>query len=175
ALLLFEHAITLSDEIDYIWRCKKTGVTALFISNRFFGLVLAVSMVVSITPWHSNPWFDLSHRHQQCAAFSALRVYAVGGRAWLPAGIVFLLSLVPFATNLVLYADVCNSNYLPHYTSCSSCLIYSLTVSITTRASLSVADIIVLMVTWMKTYKIKKYTNSAHIEAPMVTLLLRDG
>ncbi|KAL6299459.1 hypothetical protein BKA93DRAFT_753393 [Sparassis latifolia] len=54
-------------------------------------------------------------------------------------------------------------------------LLYLSTVYLATRISVIVADVIVLMVTWMKTYEIKRYANSAHVEAPLATLLLRDG
>ncbi|KAL6306479.1 hypothetical protein BKA93DRAFT_729111, partial [Sparassis latifolia] len=157
AWLIFEHAITLTDEIDYIRRCKKTGVAVLFISNRFLGLVYALGMVVQIPPWSTNPVSCYS-------LFSALRVYIVGGQSWLPAVIVFILSLVPFATNLVLLITL-EQRYLLSLS----------TVYLATQISLIVADIIVLAVTWMKTYSIKRYANLAHTEAPLATLLLQDG
>ncbi|KAL6303607.1 hypothetical protein BKA93DRAFT_750356 [Sparassis latifolia] len=120
ALLFFEHAITLPDEVNYIWRHKKTGVAVLFISNYFLGVVSAFSTVVGIPPWSTNPKAETNSLCPSCdatllllaaceellfiewAIFSAFWVYAVGGQAWLPAAVVFILSLVPFATNLVL-------------------------------------------------------------------------
>ncbi|KAL6305611.1 hypothetical protein BKA93DRAFT_204389 [Sparassis latifolia] len=53
--------------------------------------------------------------------------------------------------------------------------IVQMKLTMCTQCSVIVADIIVLIVTWMKTYSIKRYACSAHIEAPLATLLLRDG
>ncbi|GBE84072.1 hypothetical protein SCP_0600500 [Sparassis crispa] len=58
---------------------------------------------------------------------------------------------------------------------CQALLFIEWAVYLATRISVIVADVIVLMVTWMKTYEIKRYANSAHVEAPLATLLLRDG
>ncbi|GBE86105.1 hypothetical protein SCP_0806290 [Sparassis crispa] len=187
--LIFEHAITLTDEIDYIWRRKKTGVAVLFISNRFLGLVLVFSLVMQIPLWSTNP------RSEACeellfikwAMFSALRVYAVGGQAWCSAAVVFILNFVPFATNL--YDDATASYYIAVVPGFGPICVQSSNIVqpkmqmyesypsfyLATRISVIVADIIVLVVTWTKTYSIKRYANSAHIEAPLATLLLRDG
>ncbi|KAL6299832.1 hypothetical protein BKA93DRAFT_741715, partial [Sparassis latifolia] len=154
----FEHVISLTDEIDYMWKRKTTGVTVLFIFNRLLTLVLAFSVVMGAPLWSTNQTSSLS------PMFSALRVYAVGGQAWRPAAVVFILSLVPFATNLVLLIPL-KQRYL----------LYLPTVYLETQISVIVADMIVLIVTWRKTYSIKRYANSAHMEAPLVTLLVRDG
>ncbi|KAL6301901.1 hypothetical protein BKA93DRAFT_737880, partial [Sparassis latifolia] len=50
-----------------------------------------------------------------------------------------------------------------------------LAVSIITRASAIMADIIVLAVTWRQTYSIKRHADLVHMEAPLATLLLQDG
>lgn len=35
ALLLFDMAITFADEYTYMWKGRKTGVTVLFLANRY--------------------------------------------------------------------------------------------------------------------------------------------
>ncbi|GBE78641.1 hypothetical protein SCP_0115300 [Sparassis crispa] len=115
-LLILDHAITLADEIDHIWRSRKSGATILFISNRFLGLVLAFSLVVEIPPWRTNLRSRLLFEACQelllieWATFLAFRVYAVGGHAHLLAVVVFVLSLMPFATNL--YSYITNSYFV---------------------------------------------------------------
>ena len=50
-----------------------------------------------------------------------------------------------------------------------------LTVLITTRACLIAADLLVLVVTWRHTYKLRREASAISLKTPMVTLLLRDG
>lgn len=39
ALLLYDMAITFSDEYQHMWKGKKTGVTILFLANRYLMLL----------------------------------------------------------------------------------------------------------------------------------------
>lgn len=49
------------------------------------------------------------------------------------------------------------------------------TVLITTRSCLIAADLLVLVVTWRHTYKLRREASAISLKTPMVTLLLRDG
>lgn len=51
ALLLYENAITLSDEIEGIWKRKKSAVTVLFVANRILAALNAISLVVVVPFW----------------------------------------------------------------------------------------------------------------------------
>ena len=46
ALVFYEYAITLGQEIDMFWKRKFTGATVLFMLNRYL-LVLSSTLVVS--------------------------------------------------------------------------------------------------------------------------------
>ncbi len=50
-----------------------------------------------------------------------------------------------------------------------------LLVSLATRLAVVLADILVLVLTWMKTFGTRREASRIHIEVPMITLLIRDG
>ncbi|KAI0738123.1 hypothetical protein BC629DRAFT_1300472, partial [Irpex lacteus] len=161
AFFLFDCIITLSQEVDVIWRRKWTAITWLYLLTRYStvldqidllipGWDLVVSRVCKV-----GLYIDIALQLMQylCFAwFSSLRVYALLDGKYVIAGIVFLLNLVPFATNMV-----------------------SLTVSLVTRLSVIVGDVLVLAVTWRKTYLAYREARRLRIRAPVTTMLFRDG
>ncbi|KAH9948636.1 hypothetical protein B0H21DRAFT_732369 [Amylocystis lapponica] len=118
-----------------------------------------------------------------CMVFSALRVYAVGGRDWRPALIIFLLCLVPvvplvYHTIIIRYTAISDISVLGRKCIGSIDLpsaTYNILWRIVPRACLIMTDAIVLVVTWANTYKIKKDAECIDVRLPLVTLLLRDG
>ncbi|KAI0729078.1 hypothetical protein C8Q72DRAFT_831252 [Fomitopsis betulina] len=190
ALVLYEHACTLSQEADVIWSRKKTGATLLFLLNRFATAGFALAMMLLIPNWDTLlacrtvnlllPAFQLMLSFIW-AAFSALRVFAISGRDWRMSGFVFALSLVPVGTNLV--SDIRQTYDLlqiPFFTVvCDYTSLISektsISLLITTRTCLIAADLLVLVVTWRHTYRLNKEARAISLKTPMVTLLLRDG
>lgn len=59
--------------------------------------------------------------------------------------------------------------FLSHRSSCAS------TVAIVTRSVTIFTDILILVLTWMKTYEIKRAATQAGIKANLTTLVMRDG
>ncbi|KAJ3549533.1 hypothetical protein NM688_g5166 [Phlebia brevispora] len=134
------------------------------------------------------------------ALFSALRVFALsGGNAYL-SGVVLLLGLIPFATNTFVishltysYVDdpilgsICANMYIMPASVQLSCKISIpaqemnlmtltlLIVSIVTRASAIIMDMMVLAVTWMKTYNHVKEAWSLGLPVGYSETLLQDG
>ena len=51
ALVIYEHACTLSQEADVIWSRKKTGATLLFLLNRFATAGFAIVMILLLPNW----------------------------------------------------------------------------------------------------------------------------
>jgi len=115
------------------------------------------------------------------AVFTALRTYAIGGRDWRPALLVFALAVVPVGTNL--YSDVntwftalflpplgivCDGNQNVTVDTGNKLLI-------ATRACAIASDLLALAITWSSTYQIKRDADKAKIKASLATLLLRDG
>ncbi|KAI0086733.1 hypothetical protein BDY19DRAFT_995486 [Irpex rosettiformis] len=93
------------------------------------------------------------------ASFSALRVYALMDGKILVTGIVFLLNLVPVATNL--------------FSNVTSALVMD--ISLGMRIPVIIGDILVLLVTWSKTAKSYYGARQLRIKSPLATLLFRDG
>lgn len=54
ALVLYEHAITFSQEVDLIWTRKKTGATVLYIMNRCCTIGLALAMILLLPNWSTS-------------------------------------------------------------------------------------------------------------------------
>ncbi|EKM54052.1 uncharacterized protein PHACADRAFT_209878 [Phanerochaete carnosa HHB-10118-sp] len=123
----------------------------------------------------------------QIALFSALRVFAIWNRSYVWSLMVFTLSMVPFATNL--YAAV-----EAEYTSIQvldrligvTCIqeplfsaqthrIGTLRVTSTTRGLLVLADTIVLVLTWIKTFRHWKNARHLKMRSSVTTCLLRGG
>ncbi|KAI0738653.1 hypothetical protein C8Q80DRAFT_1124772 [Daedaleopsis nitida] len=110
AFLLYEHLITMEQEVRLFWRHKANGATMLFFSNRF--LVFATFTL--------STFASISMSEESCtllsktfkavnilmylpwAVFSALRTFALS-QNWPLATLVFLLSLVTLIVNYVGY------------------------------------------------------------------------
>lgn len=48
-------------------------------------------------------------------------------------------------------------------------------MSMASISSTIIADVLVLVLTWTRTYTVRKLAADPHIEAPLLSLLLRDG
>ncbi|KAI0769495.1 hypothetical protein BC629DRAFT_1292030, partial [Irpex lacteus] len=168
-LFLFDSIITISQEVDVIWRRKWTATTWLYVLTRH-GTVID-QVIVLIPSWNlvlrcscaAGEYIDGAFRLLQylCLAwFSALRVYALLNGNYLLAGIVLLLNLVPFATNM-------SNDYCTHT--------QTFVVSLITRISVIIGDALVLVVTWTKTTQAYREARQLNIRAPLATVLFRDG
>ncbi|THG95135.1 hypothetical protein EW026_g6456 [Hermanssonia centrifuga] len=202
ALVAYEFLITINQEISMAWQRKPTGATWLFMINRYLMLVTGVLEVR--LPWMSSHHqhgavVDTSN---SCAGvfvvsalmfsqfivfamFSALRIYAVWDRSLPLFVVVFALNLVPLATNLytAIITSYENVNYPLLGTICGGSTNLSWGVffglvgvaALGTRLALIVADLLVVVLTWVKTWETRRLASEAGIQVPLITLLLRDG
>jgi len=187
ALLLYDTAITLGQEVELIWIRRRSAVTVLFLVNRVLSIMMAVSMVLGAPNWPqltSCTGITTFGMIPQLllffvwAAFSALRVYAIGGQAWRTASLVFILSCAPFATNL--YIDT--KYQFQEYPLAYICVAIPSTptniliiMEVIARTSVIISDAIVLGVTWQHTYSLMKHASAVNVKTSLATLLLRDG
>ncbi|TCD67726.1 hypothetical protein EIP91_012026 [Steccherinum ochraceum] len=103
-IILFDHALTLSQETALIWKRKTSVSAAIFLINRYTLLFASIVLILRLSPW-SSYWVRLiCSRHCfrasivayiNLAVFSALRTFAIGGKQWIPAFTVFALAMVP--------------------------------------------------------------------------------
>ncbi|OCH89121.1 hypothetical protein OBBRIDRAFT_733141, partial [Obba rivulosa] len=91
-LILYDHSLTVSEEIRFIWGKKLNSVNLLFYSNRCFTFLWAVANLLNFVVTYTT----------EASTFSAVRVYAISGGILILSLLVAALSLVPVATNVVL-------------------------------------------------------------------------
>ncbi|OBZ69330.1 hypothetical protein A0H81_10860 [Grifola frondosa] len=148
SLIFYEYIVTFDREVQSIWGRKFTGATVLFILNRYLMFLK----------------------------------YPINFASYFP-----VTDKVPIGTNIYLYSRQTSANY-PLPIGCSwfndipdEVYIIPLDrhqlspVLVVTRASLILSDVIVLAITWWKTYEIKRAASQANLTASLAMLLLRDG
>ncbi|KAI0693030.1 hypothetical protein BC835DRAFT_1416206 [Cytidiella melzeri] len=129
ALYAFDYLITIGQEVNFVWKQKWKLSTLLFVVNRYVALVVAAIYAVPLVNYEffrsTGRAYVLKAFPCSCivgidilkvtaltqfliiAVFSAQRIYVVAPRdrshRWL-VGLVFLLSMVPFAVNIWVFA-----------------------------------------------------------------------
>lgn len=59
-LTFYEYVLTISSEIQCIWRRRFSLVTVLFILNRYTLLIRQILMIIHILPWHRPDAIEVS-------------------------------------------------------------------------------------------------------------------
>ncbi|KAI0723887.1 hypothetical protein C8T65DRAFT_627788 [Cerioporus squamosus] len=190
-LLLHETCITLDREVRHVWRRKLSAASWIYLLNRYLvlslylvnlavslgasdasvqscGVLIRASQVLSILPY--IVW----------AAFSGLRVYAIVSPGWHVSILVVFLSLVPVGTYI--FRDIHETALRsPFSGKCTTSATYpfELDARLTAigRACLILSDMLVLSVTWRKTYGIVRLASKHSVNSSfsVTTVLLRDG
>ncbi|KAI0769555.1 hypothetical protein BC629DRAFT_792037 [Irpex lacteus] len=185
-LFLYDSAITLSIEAKVIWRRKWTAMTWLYAFMRYSSIALIPLTFVpsdignfdscKAATYISDVLFLIQYL---CfALFSAMRVYALSEGRHIVAGLVFLLNLVPFATNLFnmsIIRVIMDSELCSDVPSESVTAGLNLLLSLFSRISVVIGDVLVLVVTWRKTAQSYSTARRLNIKAPLAAMLLRDG
>ncbi|KAI0748768.1 hypothetical protein C8Q80DRAFT_1102579, partial [Daedaleopsis nitida] len=156
-LVLYDTLLTFDREIRLVWRRKITGASLILLFTRYLYIIryclVFFYVVGSSVEWCVSSlmqrWPGYKLTGHTTSVFTAMRVYALTGcNIWLSA-IIFVLSTVPFTTNIVM-------------------LIF-------TRLSAIVTDFLVLAITWMKTFSSWRVTRRAALRMSLPALMLRDG
>ncbi|KAJ3553074.1 hypothetical protein NM688_g3811 [Phlebia brevispora] len=209
ASAVYEHAITLEFEYEFLWQRKWTAATWLFIANRYSLLACVISQSAPYSAQSVIHAADATiHPYSLCRhvvyartliipaqVFSALRVFALLGYAYLPAGCVFLLGMTQVAINLYesahavysyvddpLFGASCfPSSLLSVSTRLQSvlpsliqhCLIDKLGLSLTLTTIAS--DVIALITTWVTTYQHIRQAASVNVPTSFSLALIEYG
>ncbi|KAJ3551552.1 hypothetical protein NM688_g4638 [Phlebia brevispora] len=194
AFVSYEYLITLRHEYEFLRMRKWTAATWLFLANRYLMLIV---MIVQVLPTSAGTYvcrpslltfegvlIDLPLAIP--AVFSALRVFALLNRAYLTAGLVILLGLVPVGSNV--YQDSQNTyQYVDNSVLGSSCYVLynfsAICADGTCPRSLALAsllapiaaDIITIATTWIKTYRHVRQATSIGMSAGYSETLLEYG
>ncbi|KAI0726520.1 hypothetical protein C8Q72DRAFT_796584 [Fomitopsis betulina] len=184
-LLFYDYALTFSREIRCIWRRKFTGATVLFLLNRYLFLVYRILMMVEIFSLGQNPNAGQVMRGRAShytgpidrddssdsayvtllILFTSLRMYAIWYKNRKIFGVVLLLGVVPIGVNMFYYTKVTFVVAPPPLVGCAD------EINMTQSASdmlgifncvfAIVADLIVLILTSMKTFEMRRVSPDA--------------
>ncbi|KAH9932619.1 uncharacterized protein B0H18DRAFT_1115847 [Fomitopsis serialis] len=202
AIYLFDHAITLGDQIDHIWRRRFSGVTALFI---------ALHLSTIAVDWIADILYGIAGLIQGLVvgAIGALRIYAINGCDWRLPTLIFFLSFLTLVSTVYYCVSLTTGSLLPYI---NACVIYPTNpeiytnhlctaqmcvhlriitvvaqvtlgsfshnctpVFIVSSACSIVAEALVVLSTWRYTYGMKKLAREVNQEVSLTYLLLRDG
>ncbi|EKM56299.1 uncharacterized protein PHACADRAFT_207577 [Phanerochaete carnosa HHB-10118-sp] len=192
-LVIYEYLITLNQEVAVGWRRKFSLASVLLITTRW---IMVLGPILAATP-STQTWCTA-----QVSLFSALRVYALWQGSWMRyvyLVVVLMLGLVPIGTNIFKWTHtVLSFLNTPQVIECidstnislklgteseSALLKFTLlkivymccAVLYFTRCSLIVADIIVLVLTWIKSFAHFKEMHRLNLRLSISAVLLPDG
>ncbi|KAI0690101.1 hypothetical protein BC835DRAFT_1308044 [Cytidiella melzeri] len=197
-LFIFDYCVTSIQEINFIWCRKWTMATWLFLASRYVALLASIlhvaeNGVISTSRYgHHMPLHKRSCRGTTILAqtlsvakflcFAPLRVYALLDGHLIITGVVFALTLVPFATNIYGFSQTVTVTFPEFKTGIEDCSAFGgvsksvgLGMSLATRVAVILADLIVIFVTWSKTMQAYRIARTHSFKAPLVTMLFRDG
>ncbi|EMD33641.1 hypothetical protein CERSUDRAFT_76363 [Gelatoporia subvermispora B] len=190
-VVLYDHILTFPQEVRVMWKRKFSIVITLFHVNRWALFSEAILNLILFLPLPSllscnavNYLLSISGLVLLIvwAVFSTVRVFAISAGNWYLSLATLVIGLVPLGANID-YAFFTAQNEIDSLpflgTFCddnqtaSMALIIALTT--TSRVCAIVSDVIVLLVTWFKTYSIKRTADRTGTRAPLASMLIRDG
>ncbi|KAI0084405.1 hypothetical protein BDY19DRAFT_909879 [Irpex rosettiformis] len=175
-------SVSFDQEVRHIWVSRKwTLTTWIFIANRYATLL---NMIVLLLPDPNRILFRVHSFEQHTATaliscfstrqvFTGLRAFALCNRSLPIFLVIFGLSIVPFFSNLVGYVKM-TPLFLETSPGTLSCILH-LPLSAPAILGSILADLIVLVVTWMKTAGTVRKASYLNIKVPLSELLIRDG
>ncbi|GBE88858.1 hypothetical protein SCP_1402660 [Sparassis crispa] len=205
AVLFYDHMLTLPAEVRFLWTRKFSGATLLFMLNRYITLFGKTILLVTGFSWPNQtdavcaaPVYLVEIStisvYIIVALISALRIYAIWNKDWRLFALVLAVGLAVPAINIYHYANSVPAAFAPWplygcaenaslspavfaniYAMFPESMLTADAVSLATHSCAIGVDALVLFLTWIKTYGIRKVASQMHIKATISTLLLRDG
>ncbi|EMD32451.1 hypothetical protein CERSUDRAFT_77459 [Gelatoporia subvermispora B] len=190
ALVVFEHLSTLPREIELVWSQKFNAVVFLFHFNRWAIIIWTVAVVAEVVLRRKFDCIGMNYFadfvtlvvYTIWAVFSAIRIYAVSHGNWISTIVVFMLNLVPVGTNAYGWYGTYWFQVVVLPVLGAECdigknisLSTFIKFTIATRICVIAADVLVIAMTWSKTYSLKRASDSVGMKSPLTTFLLRDG
>ncbi|KAI0641385.1 hypothetical protein C8Q79DRAFT_1014332 [Trametes meyenii] len=173
ALLAYDHLITLPGEVQFVWGREFSGATVIFLLNRYVTLFGKILLPISTLWWpHQTDQQSRALYVWLVAVFSALRVYAIWNKDWRPFLLVLVIALSVPVTNMYHYIQSIPEAFIYPLYGCSEATSLD---DVQLHSSAVVADLLVVILTWVKTYGIRKLATVLRSETSISALLLRDG
>lgn len=183
-LAMYEFVITIDQEISAVWKRKLSVASILLFATRW---AMVLQAIIALAPdAKTTPGCVAEGAISEVAlltlflitaAFSALRVYALWDNSKLLAGVVFLLQLSPFVSNM--WSSI-HSEYrvLPAF-GCTQIVHFGLktftTLVRTSRIPAILGDALVVAVTWVRSFRQVRKANKLGMSVPLSSMLFRDG
>ncbi|EMD35280.1 hypothetical protein CERSUDRAFT_85296 [Gelatoporia subvermispora B] len=190
ALVFYDHIMTISHEMEFIWNRKLSCVTLLFHLTRWASFVWAILQVASLIATASTftcVQLEILKRvisvllEINWAVFSAIRIFSITGGSWFLAWNILCLSIVPIGIDSFFwfFSLKYGFSFVPgHGQRCTEVNVTGATlprIGVPTRVCVTIADAMIILVTWVKLYTIKKDADESRVDVPVVKVLLRDG
>ncbi|EMD41259.1 hypothetical protein CERSUDRAFT_78919, partial [Gelatoporia subvermispora B] len=193
-LVLYDHSCSLSQEVKVIWGRKWSSVTLLYHLNRWGIFAWALLQALStgqVTSLHScaaevyvTAALDIL-LDTIWAAFSAIRTYGISGGSVPLTVVIFLLNGPVIGFSAYLYFANLNFEIIDFpvlgkqcsYGSYESTALEAKFTTIGQAFSIVgiVAEFLVLLVTWYKTYATRRNLGPNFVRTSLAMTLLRDG
>ncbi|KZT02219.1 uncharacterized protein LAESUDRAFT_730386 [Laetiporus sulphureus 93-53] len=195
ALTFYEYIVTFPQEVHVIWGARLTTVTVIFAINRYLLIVQGVSNALNVIWWHTPLLIDCRSCNAVTvlnevttvvlqavtASFAAFRTYAISGHQVVPALLVLLLGLAQLGGYYIFgYAEMSYA-FVTHVGSYPVCEWNRhesraiLNISFLPAVCLAVSDLIVVLVTWYKTFRLAIEVRKLRFKGSIATMLMRDG
>ncbi|KAI0331745.1 hypothetical protein GY45DRAFT_1335978 [Cubamyces sp. BRFM 1775] len=177
ALAFYEYLITIRLEVQQIWKRDASGATILFVMTRYFMLLDRVFVVIGLYPigdvgsCSAVLWLHASTTSILIAvmsAIAAIRIFALWNRDYVLLIIVMLTGVFPAFANLFLRSASTVYIVPTKFYTCQ----YAPTA--VTAQSYKAYGIVVVL-TWLKTYRVYALTRRIRFRTDYSTLILRDG
>ncbi|TBU54372.1 hypothetical protein BD310DRAFT_936002 [Dichomitus squalens] len=188
-LFFYDCILTFDCEVTLFWKgVHLSGATILFLLNRYITLATQLITNVSVPSPSVESVFsgDVattvldSLQYIPWAAFSALRTYALcpDPYRWLLSASVFALSLVPIVTIMwgnIYRLSVVNDPVLGLIPINAISASKNMKLEVVTRSCMIASDLVVLCVTWVRTYETAKLSLRSLGKRTLTSILLLDG
>ncbi|KIP10475.1 hypothetical protein PHLGIDRAFT_18295 [Phlebiopsis gigantea 11061_1 CR5-6] len=187
ALILYDHVITFSDEVELFWRHKLTVVDGLFYLNRYTTLLFGVINSASGHLRQQESCVEAARVLETIMALlmlvsglcSALRVYALWNRNISLAFVTLSLNIIPIVVTVYQYAASHPVVTTVPFATCITHIPFSntkqLQLIVINRVCCICTNLLVLAVIWWKTFHAQLYAYKAQLKVPVTTVLIRDG
>ncbi|KAI0740832.1 hypothetical protein C8Q76DRAFT_689557 [Earliella scabrosa] len=176
ALVIYDSILSFPEEVERIWRQKYTGATFIYLTLRYSTLMLCVLESLALTlqsrllsepvasgadcaiflgvVWAVNA-FDILLR-TAIAVVVLLRAYGISAKDWRALVLVGSIALVSPATRIANVSTLVSAPYGAY-------------------AAEAGASVLLVLLTWVKTFSIRTYVRGTDMQTPLATMLLKDG